>query len=226
MLKWVKYRSLLPINRKGLSIWGGLPINRVAITDDEIGGFRITIPAQRNIPMLLFLAIWLCGWAIGEVMVPIDALVGLTSGQGKMGGGEGLLLLLVWFPFWTVAGLVIMFALWWNLAGREVVILSDGALVVRREVGSLQRSRSFDLAGVRNLRYAPLVYNFFSMSGSWGYQLQILGVGGGTVAFDHGGKTHRFGIGLSEIEANRLVTTIKQSYKIADDGVEPLPVSK
>jgi hypothetical protein len=176
--------------------------------------------------MLLFLTIWLCGWAFGEVMVPVGALAGMTSGQGKMAGGQGLVVLMVWFPFWTVAGLVMMFALWWNLAGREVVILSDGVLIERREVGALQRSRSYNLAGVRNLRYAPLVSNPFSMSGSWHYQFQMLGVAGGSVAFDHEGKTHRFGNGLSETEAARLVATIKQRYKIADDGVEPMPVLK
>lgn len=130
--------------------------------------------------------------------------------------GPPLLLVLLWLPFWTVAGLMVMFALWWGLAGTEVVILSDGALVVRREVGALQRSRAYNLAEVRNLRFSPLVYNPFSITGSWGYQFQLLGLGGGTIAFDHGDRTHRFGNGLSETDAARLIATIQQRYKIPD----------
>jgi hypothetical protein len=206
---------------------GEQPISRITITDDEIGGFCITIPAQRNVPLILFLAVWLCGWAIGEVMVPAGVLVRMISGQGKMAVGEDLFVLLLWFPLWTVGGLMVMLALWWSFAGREVILVSDGALVVRREVGPLQRSRTYDLARVRNLRFSPPVYNPFSMSGSWGYQLQFLGLAGGNVAFDHGETTRRFGSGLSETEAARLIATILARYKIPDDrSVEPLPVSK
>ena len=221
-------RSRLPEERlvlKGSE--GGLPIDRVTVSDDEIGGFRVSIPARRNVPMILFLGLWLCGWAVGEVVVPAGAIAAMASGHGKMAGGQGPLVLLVWFPFWTVAGLMVMFALWWNFAGREVVIFSDGVMVVKREVGAVQRSRSYDLAGVRNLRYSPLVYNPFSISGSWHYQFQMLGFGGGSVAFDHGSDTHRFGNSLTEREAARLIATIRQQYKIPEDRVvTPLPVSK
>jgi hypothetical protein len=46
------------------------------------------------------------------------------------------------------------------------------------------------------------------------------------VAFDSGGRTHHFGVGLSENEVARLVKTIRQRFPIKDepDDVEPLPV--
>ena len=40
--------------------------------------------ARRNVPMLLFLAIWLCGWAVGEVMVPMSTLAKMTSIEQRL----------------------------------------------------------------------------------------------------------------------------------------------
>ena len=201
---------------------------RVKITDDEFGGFRVTIPAARNWFLILFLSLWLCGWLAGEVMIPAEAVAAAFSGGGKLTGPPPLVVLCVWFPFWTVGGFMMMLALAWTLAGREVITLTDEALLLRREIGMLQRSRSFDLTGLTNLRYAPLVYNAFSFSfaESWGSQLQMIGLAGGAVAFDHGGKTCRFGNSLTEAEASRLIATIRQRHKFPDDrSVEPFPIS-
>lgn len=203
---------------------GAPPINRVTITDDEVGGFRVTIPARPNVPLILFLSLWLCGWLIGEILVPLGALGGIMMARDNGDRVQGFVALFLWFPFWTVGGLLMLLALLWNIAGREVITLSDATLCTKRALGTYQRSRSYDLAGIRNMRFAPLVYNPFSMSGSWQYQFQMLGVAGGSVAFDHGGKTYRFGNALPETESLRLIATIKQRFKIADDCVEPLPV--
>lgn len=203
---------------------------RVKITDDEFGGFRIKIPAARNWFLILFFSVWLCAWVVGEVMVLAEAVAAIFFGGRPMNGLPPLAVLCVWFPLWTVGGLMVMLALAWTLAGREVITLTDEALLLRREIGMLQRSRSFDLTGLTNLRYAPLVYNplsfSFSFSESWGSQLQMLGLAGGAVAFDHGGKTCRFGNSLTEAEASRLIATIRQRHKFPDDrSVEPFPVS-
>jgi hypothetical protein len=47
---------------------------------------------------------------------------------------------------------------------------------------------------------------------------------GGSIALDADGQSHRFGIGLPETEANRLIATIRERFKITDEGWEPLPV--
>jgi hypothetical protein len=46
----------------------------------------------------------------------------------------------------------------------------------------------------------------------------------GMIAFLYDGRAHRFGIGLAEKEALRLIATIRERFKIADDRWEPLPV--
>jgi hypothetical protein len=56
--------------------------------------------------------------------------------------------------------------------------------------------------------------------------MQMLGTGGGSIAFDCSGTTYHFGIQLSEYESRRLIKTIKDRYKIEDDKDEALPVGR
>jgi hypothetical protein len=101
----------------------------------------------------------------------------------------------------SLGGLVIS----WNLAGREVVRVTPGELVLRKEVFGLGSPREFDRSQVADLRVAPLVYNPWD----WNAGLAVWGLGG-TLAFDYGAKTYRFGIGLDEAEAKMILAAIQQ----------------
>ncbi len=145
---------------------------RTTISDNEVSGFCATIGAQRNSAMIAFLSVWLAGWAIGElvvlswiVIVPAliigwwlglvpYALVAKLVEWAEANWGEILLVGFVWLPFWTIAGILVFRALRWQLGGREVIVIHEGALEVRREAALSRRSQAFDLARVRNLRYA------------------------------------------------------------------------
>jgi hypothetical protein len=194
---------------------------RSTITDDEAGGFRITIPVRRFWPLIAFLGFWLCGWAVGEFAAIGTVIFGVPMMKVPP---DALIFMLIWLLPWTLAGCLTIYALLWNLTGREVILLDDQTLEVRREVAGITRSRSFALADVRNLRFSPQVYNPWSMSESWRHSLQFFGISGGSVAFDYGATTYRFGNGLPEIESRRLIKTIRERFKIQDDPVESLPV--
>ena len=127
------------------------PVSHITIVDDdEISQFRITIPAQSNWFVIFVLSLCLYGWASLEVVIPTSLIAGLSSGQGKWAGVSGLFLLLIGFPVMTICGLVMVLALCWNLAGREVVTLSLGALGLTREIGVFRRSLSSTSAVLRN----------------------------------------------------------------------------
>jgi hypothetical protein len=194
---------------------------RTRITEDEFGGFRIIIPSLRNWSTSLFLMVWLCGWAFGEVMVGTQLVTWALTGVGPK-GGIGFFLVF-WVTFWTIGGFHAFTVLSWNLAGREVIVLGDEAITLTRQVGWLRRSRWLDLAVVRNLRYAPEMHrrsrNRTPIPSPWS--------GLGVVAFDHGSTTYRFGDNLSEIEARRLIATIQERFKIPEDrDYQPLPVTR
>lgn len=192
-----------------------VPEFRSIITNDEVSGFRITIPAKRWWGMTALLVLWLGGWAVGGVAVGMDLVTGRTKAPWGF----------LWLAGLTGVGLLPLFAVFWNMSGREIILINDQDLVVRRELGGFHLWEwGFALAAVRNLRYSPPIYDPFSFSEPWAYQLQWLGIGGGSVAFDYDGKTYRFGCGLSEVESRRLIKTVREYFKIEDDQDEGLPV--
>ena len=199
------------------------------ITDDKVSGFRAAVGEARNPVMITFLSLWLAGWAIGELavlswfivvpllligwvfgLVPTDMLYHLGRyARGKW--GEILFIFCVWFPFWTFAGMVVYRAWRWQVGGREVIVIHKSIMELRRENGLKQDSRTFDLQSVRNLRFDPnsMIPDFALSPEKASRSMQVmLRSKGGTIAFDYNGLTHRFGIGLSEIEANRLISEI------------------
>ena len=131
--------------------------------------------------------------------------------------------------------LLLLDALVWHLKGREQICIDGQSIVISRLDALFWRpARVFALSNVSNLRFAPLAVVAFPRSFSDSVEttaahmqmMTVMGTGGGSIAFDCGGKTHRFGIQLSESESRRLIKTIKDRYKIQEDKDEPLPVER
>lgn len=164
-------------------------------------GLRIIIPAKKNYFLLLFLTFWLAGWAFGEVTA-LAQVLNPESGAPK-------LFMLVWLGGWTVGGAFAIYAWLWNLKGQEIINLSGSELQHIRRLPLFQRSKEYDLSSVSKLRtQVPDSSAFASRNG-----MEFWGISGGSVAFDYGHSTHKFGVQLDEAEANHIVTTIKQRYK-------------
>ena len=165
---------------------------------DTPEGLVINIPAAKNWPITLFIGLWLCGWAFGEVSVIHMLATGKTLGRGS-------LFLFGWLGAWTVGGYLAISLLLWSIAGHEIISLTPVSLVIRRDTLGFGRSREYDLPSVKKLRIAgsPINYGWTSPSQS---------MLGGTIAFDYGSKTFRFGGGLDEAEASQLIERLKSRY--------------
>jgi hypothetical protein len=180
------------------------PDIRSQITDDEFGGFRITIPGPSDARRVYgcMLAIWALVLSIAVHHLIADTRAGRSFSP-----------VLAFLGVWAVVGFLPAYALAYCLTGREVVRIDGKALVLRSEILGRGRSRMFDLAGVKNLRPVRRIDDSFEYRGN-------------AIAFDHGGKTYLFGGGLSDHEILRLIKTIRQRFPIRDDmdDAEPLPV--
>lgn len=210
---------------------------RSRVTLDEIDGLVITIPAARSRFAMAFMALWLTGWAVGEVVALgglVAIVLGLPMGKGKVIGSSlpPAVFLSIWLTGWTIGGVLVLESFLWQLRGREWTRIDPNgeSLAIGRQ-GTLlpRRQRTFPLDQVRNLRYAPanVMAGFpFPSREALEAQLQWIGIAGGNIAFDHPGGTTRFGSQLSETEARRLIRTIKEHFKIDEDRDEPLPVER
>ncbi len=186
-----------------------MPTVRSIVTDDEFGGFRITIPpaAKAWVGSGIVLAIW--------VLVMGLVLLGLSR-RPLSGNVEGIKFFLIWMMlglgFALVAG-----GLWLR---RDTVIIEGKSLILRKEFSVFRRERMFELSKVRNLRPAPS----FNSDGARAERHSR----SSSVACDYDTKKYQFGFGLSESEVMRLIKTIRERFPIRDDWkeAEPLPVSR
>jgi len=169
--------------------------------EDAPCGLRITIPAKKNYFLILFLAFWLVGWAFGEVTV-IAQVLNSESDAPK-------LFMLAWLGAWTVGGAFAVYVWIWNVKGQEIINLSSTELQHIRRMPMFQRSKEYDLSAVSNLRTKAPESSMFGSRNS----MEFWGVSGGSVVFDYGHSTYRFGAQPDEAEANNIVVTIKQRYK-------------
>jgi hypothetical protein len=176
---------------------------RSIITDDEFGGFRITVPASAKARAIagIGLAVWIC--------VFVFTLRNLDS-RPASSNFEPIKILFLW----TAGGITLGAVGVTGYLHRDTVIIEGKSLVLRKEFAFFHNERTFELSEIRNLRPAPLD----DPSGAKHHPTSI--------TFDHKGETYQFGCALSEPEVMRLVKTIRSRFPIRDDWneAEPLPV--
>jgi hypothetical protein len=177
--------------------------SRVTVTDGP-SGLGLLIPPKRNWFIILFMGFWLCLWAAGEIMVPIQFLKGEIPGITEV-------FVLAWLGVWTVGGAFAIYLWLWNLMGRQIITMHGDTLTARRDMGGYGFSKEYDLTHVRDLRVSARGSNAWDYSAS----LEFLGLGGGLVAFDYDAKTYRLGAGLDEAEAKLVVKKITDHYSFA-----------
>jgi len=173
--------------------------NRITIRE-TLDGLGIHNPARRNIALVLFLMVWLTGWAFGEYFALSEIL----------GGGNlvGSLFLLVWASFWTLGGLVAVRVLLWNLFGSERLFITEGMLVHSRGIGPFQRKRIHPLAEVDGFRA--------NLKGDPAANAIPLG----SIEYVAGGTARSFGVGMTREEAEASLAAIRRALPPDASGEE------
>ncbi len=151
----------------------------------------------RNIGILFTL------WLIGGAMM-IAGFFDVEEQKTKV-------MLLVWMGFWLYFSYVMVKALMWQLAGREIIKVRDGKLLYKRDVQGRGWVHDYDLGAIRNLRARP------DESGSW-----IKRFGGDywstdcdSLAFDYKDREIAFGYRLNEKESEKIRKLINAAQKAA-----------
>lgn len=144
-------------------------------------GLGIYNPTRRNLAVILFMLLWLTGWAAGEVF----AFYALFTDETGFAG----LFLILWLTCWTIGGLFAISVVLWQLVGVEKLFVTGGAMV--REVGfwTITRRNVWDLDSITNIR---------AETPSGKDAGSVLSPGG--IVFEVDGESKSFGIQLDEAE--------------------------
>jgi len=183
-----------------------IPQNMRSTINQRNGELTIEIPVKRNWFILLFLSFWLCGWVLGEIMVPVMFFSKETQ-------GPPMLFAIAWLGMWTIGGGFAILIWLWQINGKEIIRFTHNSLIKRKALFSFGRNKEFGLDYVKNLRISPQSYNPFDFSSA----LQFWGMGGGIIAFDYGAKTYRFGQCLDESEAKTIINNVNSHVNIPNE---------
>ncbi len=162
-----------------------------------VNGTELHILAKRDWGSLLFTPVWLAFWTFGGIMV-MKWLI-------HPGPSTPRAFLSLWLTFWLLSEVWVIYWWLWTAFGKEIVTIKEGSLGIKRDILGYGRTRSFPIGGVRNLRAS----GFFPSNSYWDIYLVQLKLAGGTVGFDARGQIKKFGIQLTEPEAQEVVRELK-----------------
>jgi hypothetical protein len=173
-----------------------VPLEQARFTiEPTLEGEVLTIPAVRNIFIMLFMSFWLTMWTIGGI-----AAMGTLMLRFE-------LFLVFWLMAWALGWLAASSTLAWMFAGKQVLRVVDQDLEVGLKILGFERRKVYQGREVRQIGVAPVT--------DWpmrrGPQLPF-GVFGatGAVQFTYGARTRFLAAGMDQAEAGQIVDWLKK----------------
>ena len=173
----------------------------------EILGDRLTISVPSPRPWVLSIFV-----GLGVVFFIISGVIILGGLVTNSDGFEGpIFLLVILIIFWTVAGGLMIYQFAWQISGKEVIEITTQSIIISRVVLSLRTPKEFSSEYIKDLRASTsnvdLNPYLVGYSGFYGWRYEL-----GSLAFDYGSRTFRFGSGIEEAEARQIIAEIQQKY--------------
>jgi len=171
---------------------------------DSVDGatLRIPVPLQKQWGVVVFLTVWLTGWAFGEIMVGAILLGQLATLiiKGSLTRGVGEILFMgVWFTGWTIGGGFALYTWLWNVTGAEVLYLDRDFLRIEKKIAWIRKIKAYQLINIDNFR-REINTRCVKMAGTTPQ----------CFAFEYGGKTVRFGSGMKPAEVDQIMEMMRQ----------------
>ncbi len=130
-----------------------------------------------------FLGVWLCGWAVGEVVAlgalaqMVYTLITGNTGPIEISGGGVLaaLFLLVWLIGWTFGGILAMRQFFQSVWAEDRLIAAGYGLIIRRQLGPFRSKREIARTELKSIRYVVGTGKLVADTDSGPVELSALG---------------------------------------------------
>ncbi|HZY36137.1 MAG TPA: hypothetical protein VFE53_05785 [Mucilaginibacter sp.] len=172
---------------------------RAIITETD-NGLTIAIPAKKDGFVLFLVSIWFIACAAVLLCGPAKTLG--TAGNDAPEWLELVWMIgTVWFTFLCIA------TWWWSISGKEVITLTPDALTIDKK-GSVAKAEIYNLKEAKNFRSVPDPVkpgNFGTgrIARPWNFAAE------GTIKFDYGQNTIKFGDRLSQAEGEIVLERLR-----------------
>lgn len=177
------------------------PSDGRAIIEQGFNTLTITIPSKKNWFIIIFMCVWLCGWAVGEV----SAIQMFTGDAMEF---EVTAFMTVWLIGWTIGGAFVVLTILWQLFGREVIHVEWGVLKIEKSIFGQGLKKQYDIPTIKNLMFSPKRRrnNYGEEENS-----NTFGINEGRIKFDYGYKTIKFANDIDEAEARMIIKLLKEN---------------
>ena len=130
-------------------------------------------------------------------------------------GSAPSLFILFWLCLWAAGGFFAAATGWWNVAGKEIITVAQGSLTILKQ-GSIAKTKTYDLSEAENFRAEEDFSDDFSFgSRRRGLTLPWNVPSEGTIHFDYGMQTVRFGDKLHKPEGDYILERLRSKKLIA-----------
>ncbi|MEK6256657.1 MAG: hypothetical protein N2C13_04985 [Chloroflexota bacterium] len=171
--------------------------------DDIVEGIKITIPSRKRWWLIIIIFAWLGAWSIGGIATGFIVILSLSGGDLS---GD-ILFMLFWLIGWAAGETFAIFVLFWQIAGKENLLVGRDSVVHSRKIFGVGRTKEYEYQYVKDWRYSNN-----PGTGSWERGMTFYGLGNGLLAFDYGAKTVRIVSDVDEAEAKQILKTILDKY--------------
>jgi hypothetical protein len=141
-------------------------------------------------------------------------LLGILFFDRKESDGTSIPVLIFIVIFLTIAGGFMIHSIAWQISGKEIVEVTAQSITIRRVALGLSSPKEYSANDIKDLRVSSSNMNLnhpmliWNNTSSYPWQNNNIG----SLAFDYGARTFRFGGGVDEAEAKQILAEIQQKY--------------
>ncbi len=162
---------------------------------------------------------WLILWLILGVVAFRELIYGGVSANGEAYSPAIFLAIKIYLVFWTYFLFKIGRAFLWSRGGKELILLKDNTLFVKKAIYGYGRSREFPIENIST----PEILAKTDMSFQDQMESSFWVVGGEKILFDSFGKRFGFGRKINDGLAKTILKRVNKRLKMikkAADSVE------
>jgi hypothetical protein len=148
-------------------------------------------------------------WTIGIIVIIINAT--LSNPNDSMPGAIVLLIVC----FWAIVMIIPLRIFLWNATGKELITVEPGVLTIDKKHLLFYKAKTYDLTEARNFRVQEDPIASIMPSGMTPFRMLRM-TNSGTIKFDYGMQTIKFGEGVDEAEANFILEKLRAKKLIKD----------
>jgi hypothetical protein len=182
------------------------PNNGRADIYEIFNGIALTIPSVKNWFIIVFIGFFVGIWSIGVIAVIVSSAVS---------NNVPVFVILLMLCFWGAFIIIPLRIFLWNVMGKEIISFEGDVLTLDKKYLLFYKAKSYDLTEAHNFRVQEDPIASIMPFGMTPFRMLRM-TNSGTIKFDYGMQTIKFGEGVDEAEANFILEKLRAKKLIKD----------